>query len=492
MRNSRLIKIIQTLSPSEFRRFIDYIKSPYFNKNERLTKLIEAIHQSAPEFGEASLSKKQLFKVMYGKSVFVEQQVHDALSQLLRLLERFLAQEKFQEDASSEYVYLLSSLNQRNVDDHFSRVYKKAQKILLKQNLPSESHYYKQYLLNDVAVEFESKKRIRSSQDSFDEELLELNRMLDKYYLLTKLHFACEILNRKNIVRSFSFPHMLEEIQQFLAQEDHPYADDPIITIYYTIFQMLKDPDQTQHFNRLIVLLEQHVNHFTKNELERLYGHAQNYCATKINQGNSDYYQQLFRIYRQLLENDILIRDGYLAHWYMKNIVTIGLRLKEYDWVESFLNTYERKLHPEVKEHVYAFNKANLLFETNRYSEAKLLLQQVEFTDVLYHLSAKSILLKIHYEEKDDDSMSYLIQAFQVFLRRNKHLSKKHYQNHIHFIRFSKKLFHLHLQSDRIRDERFDTRLQKIESELTKTKSVAYLSWLKLKLRDLKGTFAQV
>lgn len=487
MRNSRLLKLLQTLSQSEFRHFIEYVKSPFFNKNDRLINLIEAIHQSAPDYGEASLAKEELFKVMYGSATYKEQQVHDGLSQLLRLLEGFLAYQKYQDDTPSQYIYLLHALNQKGVDDHFVRIYKKAAKELSKNYQHSTSFYIKDYSLKKVSLEFASQKRRRMSQHAVDTEMLEVNQKLDNFYLLVKLRYACEILNRRNIVQKVELPFMLSEIQQFLSDPENPYAENPAISIYFTIYKLLKNPEDSKNFDQLIYLLEKSIDQFPKVEIEMMYGHAQNYCARKINMGDTSYYVRIFQIYQQLLDNDILIQDGYLAHWYMKNIVTIGLNLKEYKWVESFLNQYERKLHPDVREHTLAFNRANFLFATDRYSEAKVLLNQVEFTDVLYHLSAKSILLKIHYEEKDEDSMSYLIQAFQVFLRRNKHLSKKHYQNHSQFIRLAKKMFQLHTQVRQLKDEKYDAKLSQLEKDLCETPGVAYSRWLKTKMEELKA-----
>ncbi|MEZ5056131.1 MAG: hypothetical protein R2879_03750 [Saprospiraceae bacterium] len=66
-----------------------------------------------------------------------------------------------------------------------------------------------------------------------------------------------------------------------------------------------------------------------------------------------------------LLEKEIIFSDGYLNEWHFKNIVTIGSRLKETDWVKEFLENYKEKLHPSIAENAYSYNLAYLYYTMN-------------------------------------------------------------------------------------------------------------------------------
>ena len=107
--------MLRLLDSAEFRHFIDFVKSPFFNKNKKLIKLTEHLFRAFPDFSEKKMKKEVLFKVLFGKEEkFNEQQVHDHFSMLVRLMENFLSQIGFQKDEIGREIQLLGELKKRN------------------------------------------------------------------------------------------------------------------------------------------------------------------------------------------------------------------------------------------------------------------------------------------------------------------------------------------------------------------------------------------
>jgi hypothetical protein len=109
----------------------------------------------------------------------------------------------------------------------------------------------------------------------------------------------------------------------------------------------LTSDDDEQHFNKLKQLLKTHHDKYSVKEARDMYTYAQNYCIKKINSGFGKYLHELFQLYKITLENKIVFAGKYLSHWAYKNIVGVGLRLGEFDWVEQFINDYKDQLNPE-------------------------------------------------------------------------------------------------------------------------------------------------
>lgn len=65
MLKSSLLQIVSSLSSQEFREFGDYVRSPFFNKNESVSKLYDYLALSYPDFEEDILNKELLFKKLF-------------------------------------------------------------------------------------------------------------------------------------------------------------------------------------------------------------------------------------------------------------------------------------------------------------------------------------------------------------------------------------------------------------------------------------------
>jgi tetratricopeptide (TPR) repeat protein len=240
------------------------------------------------------------------------------------------------------------------------------------------------------------------------------------------------------------------------------------------------------HYQQLVDLLEEHAGDCSRAEAQAMYTFAQNYCIKKINRGESAFLGELFRLYRQLLDQGILIEsDGYLAHWYYKNITTVGLRLGDYEWVKDFLETYRQKIHPADRDNAYNYNLSAYYYEQRRYHEAMKLLQQVEFTEVNYHLSAKALLLKIYYELEEDEALKYLIQSYQVYLKRNQDLAVAHIEGHKNLLRFVKKAYRLRRRKPQLDEEAFSSRHAALTEQVNTTPGIPNANWLRTIVQEI-------
>ena len=67
-------------------------------------------------------------------------------------------------------------------------------------------------------------------------------------------------------------------------------------------------------------------------------------------------------------------------------------------------------------------------------------LRDVEYSDVVYALGAKSMLLRTYYEQGEYMALDSLIDSFRIFLRRNKVISKNLKREYINFVNLVKRL----------------------------------------------------
>ena len=80
---------------------------------------------------------------------------------------------------------------------------------------------------------------------------------------------------------------------------------------------------------------------------------------------------------------------------------------------------------------------ANLNYFKKKFDKTLLLLREVEFSEMSYELSAKTLLLKSYYELNEFEALFNHAETFKLFLRRNRKISayqKTIYKNLIRYI----------------------------------------------------------
>jgi hypothetical protein len=100
-------------------------------------------------------------------------------------------------------------------------------------------------------------------------------------------------------------------------------------------------------------------------------------------------------------------------------------------------------------------------------------LREVEFTDVVYQLDARVILLKCYYELDDIETFFYHASAFRLFLLRNRNISEYQKTINRNLIKFLTKI---------VRAYTSKAKLAQVKKEISAEKNVADLKWLEEKV----------
>lgn len=483
MQQSRLIQHLKALSQTDWRMFIQYVSSPYFNQNQRVQALVEYLHTCAPDFEKQKLLKKAIFPILFpkNKKVFSTQSVHDHFSMVLRLLEGFLAQKGLEASEWEAQTLLVTTLQKLGLHHAFERKY--AQFISTNQQAQNLDTFYRQYRMHMGAYTRAQQVRDDTASDLLDET----EKSLDRFYLVSKLKLGAERLNRSRIFKDSPTPTLDPMLELGLSQVTL-LAEDPLLAVYGTIYKLYAKPEETARYDVLIELLAGVVNGFDKEAASETYAFALNYAIRTFNEGDASFISRIFELYKRLLELGLLTQDdGNFPHAMMKNVVTAGLRNKEFEWTRDFIEEYKEKIDPERRNDVYAYNMATYYFEQESYREALRGLSQTKFKDVFYELGARTLMVKIYYEMEEDDSIGYLLKAFRAALKRNKAVSPSYFKLFDNFLRFVDKLYKLKMGKKAAKQETWQKTFDELSYRLnSKDGGIANAMWLEEKLNALK------
>ena len=150
-----------------------------------------------------------------------------------------------------------------------------------------------------------------------------------------------------------------------------------------------------------------------------------------MNTGDPSYNRKMFELYCDGVENGHLLENGELSSFTFNNTALLGIKLKEFDYVESFIETYHQFLAPKLKKNIYNYTLATLRYEQKQYPEAMHLLASFDSNDQLMNLNARLTLLKIYYELNEINALESLLESTRVYLNRKVDLGyhKTSYKN---------------------------------------------------------------
>ncbi len=481
MHESSLIKILSSLGKKEMTRFVEFSSSPYHNKNGELRTLVQLLSTIYPRFNEKNCDRKLIFAKIYPSKTFSQSKLDHLFNYSLELCEQFLTIEAFKEDKQFGIIYLLERLRHKNQKKRYERQMKALTKALDKQEDRSERYYYHKFLISTEQDKYYNS--INSSE--VDKSLDEKQYHFDRYFLAVKLKDACELVVRRQLLKLSEPMKMMREVIEHISTNLEDYSDDPPVVVYFLIYQMV-NLNSTEHYRKLRISLKQNARFFSREELNLLYNYAQNFCIRKINQGEEPYLKELLQLYQELLNHEKLIFEGpKLSQWHYKNIVTVGLRLKEYQWTKEFIEEYKSYLDEEVAENAYRFNLASYYHATVDYEKAMELLVNVEYTNIRYNLDAKALLVRIYFDLDEQEALTSLFESFRKSINRNKLIADFRKTGYSKLIKYTQKAYKLKTSRSFTAGKQFQQKLDKLSAELEREKGVFNANWLKMKLQEL-------
>ncbi|HMG16901.1 MAG TPA: hypothetical protein VK590_15700 [Saprospiraceae bacterium] len=472
MQNNKLFNILSYLERSEIVRCRKYINSPYFNNSESLSQLFEIFFQLVEQKAE-TIPKEKIWKKIFGKEEYDDVRFRKLCSDLLKIIEGFLAQQIYEENPIRQATHLIEAVARKRMSKLYNTAMKAARLLSERQMYLPATHYFYEYQIEKNYYDILTHQEKRISKTNFES----IVNNLDRFYLAEKLKYYCSVLSRQYQVSHEYKLLFIDEIVNHLA--NYNYLDVPSISVYYQIFLTQTDGDNEEHYFKLKNLLDANSKYFQRDEAYEIYTYALNYCIRKSNFGAVEFLKEYFETYKVLLTKDIIeFEDEEHGPWHFKNIILASLRLGEYDWTERFIKDYKDKLPEELRENAVSFNMAQLYFYKKEYGKVIKYLHQVEYEDLTYNLNSKAFLIQTYYELDEIEPLYSLTESFRVYLQRNNKIAAQRSRNYLNFIKFVKKLTKI------LPGAKKD--IDKFLSEISETKGIVGLEWLKKKAQELE------
>ena len=432
MLGKKLILVFNSMNGVEKRAFSKFLASPYYNQRSELLSYWGYLQREYAEGGE-KFDPTKIYETIYPSKEYDLKQFRHMTSWLLKKIEQFFVVRKREKEDFEQQLSLAKVYREKKLDELFERRLGQAMDKVREQRLDPKR------FLEVYQIEYEQYAYIESNKRTATNNLQGLNDSLDEYLLVSKLKQSCLMLAHQAVYQiqyDFSF---LDQLLGFL--EEHPLLENPAIGLYYHCYRAFNENDSA-HFYQFKNLLKLQQQKFSTQEVRALLLFALNFCIRQMNDGKNNFAKEAWDFYLLGLEQKLLYENDYLGRFTYKNITALGIKLKEFDWTQQFVDEYKEDLAPKFKENYFNYNKAQLHFALREYAKAMPLLAMLDDSDLLLNFDAKVILIKMYYELEEFDALDSLLDSFSVMIQRKKVIGyhKDYYKE---LIQLTKKLLEL-------------------------------------------------
>lgn len=449
MQKSVLVEIIHSLNKKEVREIHKWLQSPAHNLRQDVVALFDYLSGKSPEATD-SLEKEVVWRAVFPQDDFDDARMRQVMYFLLKAIEDYLAFTELRKDEVHIQTVLLKVYRTRQLEKPFKMTLEAARKR------QKESPYRNSVFLREQHVlEQELYYYLGSRKRSDEVNLQETSDALDLAYFADKLQIGCRMLAHQTVYKKAMYD--LRQLENTLAYvEQQNLLKEPAIAVYYYGFKALTERENETHFANLERIIFENGSLFPMAELRELYLLAINYCISRINAGIESYLRKSFEFYKEGFSKGILIENNLVTRISFGNAVSNAIKIKEFAWVEEFIEKFTPYLEEKSRESTVHFNLARLYFEKKDYVKAQQLLLKFDYDDILLNLVAKTMLLKIYYEEEEYSAFESLLESMRTYLQRKDAVSANHRIVYKNLFTVMRRLIHLNpfskTQKDKFRE----------------------------------------
>ena len=333
MYDSKLIRLLSMFSDEERRKLRKWIKSEFVNKNEDIVSFFEFI-DTRSSLTERTISKEKAHDYLYPNTPYHDLRIRHLLWMTTEIIENFIVYNSVVQQPSLSKQLLTQYYAERELYKFAGQAVEEGVELMEKTKLRNATYHLHQYHINALFYQVKSRNNrsnVFNLQEVIDHATL--------FSIIETLKYACIIQSLQKISESKIENHLLNATLALL--ENPVFLKDTAVRIYYNIYLVVRDEDE-KAFKTFIKDLKANNNHFTSQDLKDLYLLAINFCVKKSNQNLTEYTQQAFELYIYAIQNGYLLEHHEISRFSFTNVVTLGIKLKEFAKTEKFIQDYAK------------------------------------------------------------------------------------------------------------------------------------------------------
>lgn len=477
MHDTHFIETLKSLNKKELKRFGEFVKSPYHNKENRVISFFDYIKKYAPEFTSNKLKKEVAFKHLFPKQKFDDHPVRELISKTSKLLYEFLAAEEATEEIFSKNILIVRQLFNRNLFKVAAKkladyeVQLQEQKFLVPDYFQHEVNF--SLLRNSI-----NRNLLSSNLNDFLEttDFDSISVSLKHFYYAKMLEVYSSLLGLTKIHKLDFEQKEFKEIMQKISSNPVEY---PLALNVLYLNALLLETDSEEVFVSIRNILTKHKDELPKSLMNHSLFGITFFCMSRIRHGQLNYRREAFEIDRFRFQQGLVFSHGQINEIFFLRVVHNAIMLREFEWVEGFIDDNTQYLKATFKRNRLPTLKAELCFSKGEYDDALRILRKIKYESTVAHVAIKRMYLQIYFETNEFDLFDSMVENSRQFLKNSDSIADEWKKSFANFITLCSSLFKAKLSGEL-------KAIERIKGEIDDCENVVTKEWLVEKAGELK------
>lgn len=380
-REPKVIQLLRPLSAAQIERLGAFVRSPYFNTSENLTRLLDVLAPYHP-FVDVP-SDDVIWGSLNPDLPFRYATLRNWYSDLVAQVMLFLAVDHFRTKQDLITEYQISALRNMRVFSQFEKMVEQALENVWGRVTRDDATMELHWKMLEERSLYETFVRPGTGRDILQDELnvvveLSITRLLRQITLMIHEQYQHGV--------DFDL-HFSSDIMVFLERNPQ-FRNNACIDVHAAVVELSASPSP-ETFLRLRTLVRRRIHELPFVDGYMAFTHLADHCMYQINViGNDAYYKEALLGIQSQIELKFLGKANLLYPDFIF-LVRMAVNAGELSYAKAFMSEYADALQPNIREDVLALCNAVIAQHEQRPEEALANFQRVRLSQPLFKLMVR-------------------------------------------------------------------------------------------------------
>lgn len=481
MKDYKIIQLLRSLSEEEYSEFVNFSSNRHFNPKRDYSKILRELKSIQSEKEDfKSLTTEQFYDRFSSDKKLNKQTLRNRFNELTRLAEKYFIEKEIERDEDLKNLLLLRSYKNKKLYNYFSSEIKTIENKLKsnqdKSFTKSEILKLKVYMLKETGNFPEMFRTFYEQIDYLFSYFLEILFDAGIEFEVEKTY---KINPSTNILVDFMNNIKTDNLIKSLEDKKIPAYLNPIL--YYYTYKTFAEINDITWYKKLSKLFYSNLGKINNSTIDSISGYMISYLLIKINNGETSFLKDVFRLHKLKLKYNLTEEFNELRYPAnaFRDFVVVGIRLKQYSWVENFIEKYSQQLPEEIRTLEICMAYARMYFVKKEFQKSLDHLNNLKTGNNIYILDASRFKLRIFYETLDFEKAFLEVDNIRHYIKNNsKRISLTVRKYSLEFIDYYNKLLKYRL-NPQVKD------LEYFSKEVRESKILIGKDWFLEKISEI-------
>lgn len=452
---TKLIVFLKTLSISEISEFNKFLQSPFFKQSRDPLPLFNILKKYHPDFTSKEFNEENIFKELYPDLKITDKKSKDIFrtitSALFKAAEEFIFFSNVKEDKVLRNRVFLKELLNRDLTKYYEQYMHAALNELETDKTNSGDDFFEKYYLEKLNTRFYS---LTLDLKKLYEHTNKSAELISTYFWLDLIRTAkVNILyGQRSNLNAGNNPaeNLLETVN--MEKVLNIYENTPLyfqLCFNFYSFRCLKDSNEYELYEKAKNMFLENRTVISRYDKIFYYADLVNIAVSRDASLNDGLKRDALMFLKLCIEDKAykVSDEDFMQPDFYRNVIITSVYVKDYPWMEYFINNYTSELKPEYRNNMEHYSRSLLYYGKGEFENSLEEISKVNYDLDYFKLDTKILMLKIFYELSLYEQARSMTDTFKHFIKNSDRMPPEIKESYNNFLKYYSKIINMKTES---------------------------------------------